>query len=137
VALRTIGLRAYTPGRYETIHILLLLLPGQPGAATPSGQERHKRKTSPNLGISVRESATGQSLGHSLKHSRTPSCSGRATPPPPTVSIVAGTLQEAGLISCRRGFVHIRDRAGLEAAACECYGAMRALNGHFLDGPRE
>jgi hypothetical protein len=33
----------------------------------------------------------------------------------------AGKAQEAGLISCRRGRIHVTDRAGLEAYACECY----------------
>jgi CRP-like cAMP-binding protein len=54
----------------------------------------------------------------------------------PTISLVAGTLQHAGLISCQRGVVHIRNRAGLEAAACECYAAICSLNGRFLDGER-
>ncbi len=39
----------------------------------------------------------------------------------PTVSIVAGQLQAAGLIRYQRGVVTILDRARLEAAACECY----------------
>src|ERR1051325_3318865 len=39
----------------------------------------------------------------------------------PTVTIVAGTLQRAGLIAYRRGTVTILDREKLEAAACECY----------------
>src|SRR5690349_905183 len=39
----------------------------------------------------------------------------------PTVTIVAGTLQKAGLIAYRRGTVTILDRERLEAAACECY----------------
>jgi len=39
----------------------------------------------------------------------------------PTVTIVAGTLQKAGLITYRRGQVTIVDRERLEAAACECY----------------
>jgi CRP-like cAMP-binding protein len=39
----------------------------------------------------------------------------------PTVTIVAGTLQKAGLITYHRGRVTIVDREGLEAAACECY----------------
>jgi CRP-like cAMP-binding protein len=42
-----------------------------------------------------------------------------------TVTVVAGRLQEAGLIRCRRGRVTILDRAGLEPAACECYRAIR------------
>jgi Mn-dependent DtxR family transcriptional regulator len=43
-----------------------------------------------------------------------------------TVSVVAGALQEAGLIRYTHGRVSIRDRPGLEAAACECYPIMRA-----------
>jgi CRP-like cAMP-binding protein len=39
----------------------------------------------------------------------------------PTVTIVAGTLQKAGLITYRRGTVVILEREKLEAAACECY----------------
>jgi CRP-like cAMP-binding protein len=43
----------------------------------------------------------------------------------PTVSIVLGTLQTAGLISQRRGGIVITDQAGLEDVACECYGKIR------------
>ena len=46
----------------------------------------------------------------------------------PTVSVVAGTLQEAGLIRYIHGRVTVRDRKGLEAAACGCYPIIRA---HF------
>lgn len=38
-----------------------------------------------------------------------------------TVTIVARLLQTAGLIHYRRGVIRIRDRAGLEDAACDCY----------------
>jgi CRP-like cAMP-binding protein len=44
----------------------------------------------------------------------------------PTVSIVAATLQEAGLIRYTHGRVTVRDRKGLEAASCECYPIIRA-----------
>jgi CRP-like cAMP-binding protein len=43
----------------------------------------------------------------------------------PTVSMVAGMLQKAGLISYSRGRIRVVDRAGLEAASCECYAAVR------------
>ena len=39
----------------------------------------------------------------------------------PTVTVVAGTLQKAGLIKYRRGLVTIRNGAALEQASCECY----------------
>ncbi len=42
-----------------------------------------------------------------------------------TVTVVARTLQAAGLIRYSRGVVDILDRGGLEATACECYGAVR------------
>jgi CRP-like cAMP-binding protein len=37
------------------------------------------------------------------------------------VTIAAGTLQKAGLISYARGKINILDRQSLENAACECY----------------
>jgi CRP-like cAMP-binding protein len=46
----------------------------------------------------------------------------------PTVSLVAGALQQAGLIRYTHGRVTVQDRLGLEAAACECYPIVRA---HF------
>ena len=42
-----------------------------------------------------------------------------------TISIIAGTLQKADLITYRRGAVQILNRKGLEAGACECYEVMR------------
>jgi CRP-like cAMP-binding protein len=39
----------------------------------------------------------------------------------PTVAVVAGKLQKAGLIKYRRGQMTVVDREQLEAAACECY----------------
>lgn len=43
----------------------------------------------------------------------------------PTVTLVLGTLQRAGLISSRYGRIGILNRAGLEEASCECYEAIR------------
>ena len=44
----------------------------------------------------------------------------------PTVSVVAGQLQTAGLIRYTHGRVRVVDRRGLEAASCECYASIRA-----------
>jgi hypothetical protein len=41
------------------------------------------------------------------------------------VSLTAGLLHNAGLISYRRGVITIDDRAGLEEVACDCYGIVR------------
>ena len=43
-----------------------------------------------------------------------------------SVSIVAGTLQRAGLIRYARGNIHIEDVDGLKDAACECYETVKA-----------
>ncbi|MGV3740754.1 MAG: Crp/Fnr family transcriptional regulator [Burkholderiaceae bacterium] len=43
----------------------------------------------------------------------------------PSVTIVAKTFQQAGLIRYNRGTVMVLDRAGLEEATCECYQAVR------------
>lgn len=42
----------------------------------------------------------------------------------PAVTLAAGALQRAGLISYKRGKIQVIDRAGLEHAACECYGRL-------------
>ena len=42
-----------------------------------------------------------------------------------SVTAVAGALQQANVIRYRRGRVQIVDRAGLEAASCECYQVLR------------
>ena len=39
----------------------------------------------------------------------------------PTLTAVAGTLQNSGLISYHRGRITVLDRKKLEAASCECY----------------
>ena len=43
----------------------------------------------------------------------------------PTVTVVAGTLQKAGLIKYGHGHITILDRPGLEKASCECYETVR------------
>jgi CRP-like cAMP-binding protein len=45
----------------------------------------------------------------------------------PSVTIVAGTLQKAGLITYHRGHLRIVDRERLEAASCECYRVVKNL----------
>jgi CRP-like cAMP-binding protein len=45
----------------------------------------------------------------------------------PMVTIAAGTLQRAGLITYHRGHVTIVDRERLESASCECYRAATTL----------
>jgi CRP-like cAMP-binding protein len=42
-----------------------------------------------------------------------------------TVTLIAGKLQQAGLISYHRGHIEIVDRVRLEDAACECYRMIR------------
>jgi hypothetical protein len=42
-----------------------------------------------------------------------------------TVTLIAGHLQQAGLISYSRGRIVILDRVRLEEAACECYRTIR------------
>ena len=45
----------------------------------------------------------------------------------PTVTVVAGSLQRAGLISYRRGLVRVLNRKKLELASCECYSTATKL----------
>jgi CRP-like cAMP-binding protein len=49
----------------------------------------------------------------------------------PGVSIVLRSLEEAGLISRRRGRILIQDRAGLVARACECDDAIARICGRL------
>jgi CRP-like cAMP-binding protein len=43
----------------------------------------------------------------------------------PSVTLAVGTLQRAGLIHYRHRRMVILDRAGLEAASCECYAVVK------------
>ena len=43
----------------------------------------------------------------------------------PSVTVVAGMLQQAKLIEYRRGRITVLDREGLEEGACECYEVVR------------
>ena len=44
-----------------------------------------------------------------------------------TVTVVAGTLLKASLITYRRGVIRILNRKRLEDASCECYGVIKAF----------
>jgi hypothetical protein len=48
-----------------------------------------------------------------------------------TVTQVAGSLQNAGIIANRRGTIVALDRFALESAACCCYRAMRQRRSNF------
>jgi CRP-like cAMP-binding protein len=52
-----------------------------------------------------------------------------------TVTAVARSLQEKGIIRYRRGVVDIIDRPGLTTLACECYGVIRGNYERLLGGP--
>ena len=54
----------------------------------------------------------------------------------PTVTVVAGTLQKAGLITYHRGHITILDRERLEAASCECYRAATDVINAVTNGSR-
>lgn len=53
----------------------------------------------------------------------------------PTVTLIAQGLQNAGLISYRRGRIQILDLAGLERQACECVNAIRTKTRRILSEP--
>jgi CRP-like cAMP-binding protein len=50
----------------------------------------------------------------------------------PTVSIVTGTLQSAGLIRANRGNITIVNQEGMEDAACECYQIGKDVLNKYL-----
>jgi hypothetical protein len=52
-----------------------------------------------------------------------------------SVTLAAGNLQALGLIQYARGRVVVRDRAGLEARACECYQLVRTEIARMLARP--
>jgi len=52
-----------------------------------------------------------------------------------SVSLAAQSMQNAGLISYRRGAMHVIDRPGLEKESCECYAVVKARFDAFLSPP--
>jgi CRP-like cAMP-binding protein len=54
----------------------------------------------------------------------------------PSISVVAGLFQQAGMIQYRRGHMKILDRASLEESACECYAVVREQFERLLGVPR-
>ena len=54
-----------------------------------------------------------------------------------TVTVTAQALQEAGMIEYRRGKVTIVNRPKFEAAACECYGIVKASHERLMPKGRE
>ena len=51
------------------------------------------------------------------------------------VTVAAGVLHRAGFIRYDRGRIEVTDRAGLEAATCECYGVVRRAYERLLGPP--
>ena len=43
----------------------------------------------------------------------------------PSVSLIANSLQDDGLITYRRGNMRLLDIEGLQAGSCECYGTVK------------
>lgn len=54
----------------------------------------------------------------------------------PSVTVVARTMQAAGLIRYSRGVITVTNRKGLEAISCECYGVVRRAFQDILLGRR-
>jgi CRP-like cAMP-binding protein len=52
-----------------------------------------------------------------------------------SVTLVARSLQQAGLIHYRRGHIRVIDREGLRDCACECYESVRAQGNRLLGYP--
>jgi len=43
----------------------------------------------------------------------------------PSITVIAGVLQRAGMIRYSKGSITVFDRAALEDTACECYGMVQ------------
>jgi CRP-like cAMP-binding protein len=55
----------------------------------------------------------------------------------PTMSIVAGTLQRAGLIRYHPRHIVIEDPQALQEAACECYAVVKSQSDRLLGTPAD
>jgi CRP-like cAMP-binding protein len=51
-----------------------------------------------------------------------------------SVSIVANTLQQAGLVRYKRGNIRVLNLEGLRECACECYGTVKSISDRLI-GP--
>ncbi len=49
----------------------------------------------------------------------------------PSVSLVAGQMQHAGVIQYSRGSMKIVDRSALEGLSCECYASVQRIQGEI------
>jgi CRP-like cAMP-binding protein len=51
-----------------------------------------------------------------------------------SVSLVANTLQKAGVIKYRRGHINILNVEGLRECACECYASVKSMSDRLMTG---
>lgn len=51
----------------------------------------------------------------------------------PTVSLASKTLQDAGIINCRRGIITILEREKLQNEACGCYFSTKEIIGNYRE----
>jgi CRP-like cAMP-binding protein len=54
-----------------------------------------------------------------------------------TVTLLAGKLEAAGVLNCRRGYMQILSRADLERHSCQCYGHMKDYAARLFAAPIE
>ncbi|HEY0420336.1 MAG TPA: Crp/Fnr family transcriptional regulator [Acetobacteraceae bacterium] len=53
----------------------------------------------------------------------------------PGVSAAIGSLRASGLVQSGRGWIRVIDRAGLEAASCDCYRRLRGFTARLQSMP--
>jgi len=51
-----------------------------------------------------------------------------------TITLVAGRLEAAGALNCRRGYVAVAKREELERRSCECYRHLRGYTTQLFAG---